>query len=56
MENHALEIKNMSKSKALAKGAVAMFGEKYDDEVRVVNVQEFQWNFVVARMLKLHPN
>ncbi len=38
MENHALEIKNMSKSEALQKGAVAMFGEKYDDEVRVVNV------------------
>ncbi len=38
MENHALEIKNMSKSEALEKGAVAMFGEKYDNEVRVVNV------------------
>ncbi len=38
MENHPLEIKNMSKSEALEKGAVAMFGEKYDDEVRVVNV------------------
>ncbi len=38
MENHALEIKKMSKSEALEKGAVAMFGEKYDDEVRVVNV------------------
>ena len=38
MENHALEIKNMSKSEALEKGAVAMFGEKYEDEVRVVNV------------------
>ncbi len=38
MENHALEIKNMSKSEALEKGAVAMFGEKYDEEVRVVNV------------------
>ncbi len=38
MENHALEIKIMSKSEALEKGAVAMFGEKYDDEVRVVNV------------------
>jgi len=38
MENHILEIKNMSKTDALEKGAVAMFGEKYDDEVRVVNV------------------
>ncbi len=38
MDNHTLEIKNMSKSEALEKGAVAMFGEKYDDEVRVVNV------------------
>jgi len=38
MENHALEIKNMSKSEALEKGAVAMFGEKYNDEVRVVNI------------------
>ncbi|MBO8203600.1 alanine--tRNA ligase [Prochlorococcus marinus] len=38
MENHVLEIKNMSKTEALEMGAVAMFGEKYDNEVRVVNV------------------
>ena len=38
MENHSLNIKNMAKEKALEKGAVAMFGEKYDDEVRVVDV------------------
>ncbi len=38
MENHSLNIKNMAKSEALEKGAVAMFGEKYDEEVRVVDV------------------
>ena len=38
MENHSLNIKTMAKSQALEKGAVAMFGEKYDDEVRVVDV------------------
>ena len=38
MENHSLNIKTMPKSEALERGAVAMFGEKYDDTVRVVDV------------------
>ena len=38
LENHSLDIQNMAKSEALERGAVAMFGEKYDDEVRVVDV------------------
>ncbi len=38
LENHSLDIKNMAKSEALERGAVAMFGEKYDDVVRVVDV------------------
>ncbi len=38
LENHPIEVKSMSKDDALKAGALAMFGEKYGDVVRVVDV------------------
>ena len=38
MENHSIHVKNMKKNQALKEGALAMFGEKYGDIVRVVDV------------------
>jgi len=38
VDAHALEVQEMELEKARAAGAVAMFGEKYDSRVRVVDV------------------
>ena len=37
-ENHPIQVKHMEKDDALKAGALAMFGEKYGDIVRVVDV------------------
>lgn len=39
--NTLLDVKLLTKEDAVSQGATALFGEKYDDEVRVVQVGEF---------------
>ena len=41
IENHSLDVRNMSFREAQAEKATALFGEKYGDEVRVVKVNDF---------------
>jgi len=40
-ENRAVEIREMSADDAIAAGATALFGEKYGERVRVVNLGDF---------------
>lgn len=39
--NHVVDVRQMSLDQAKSKGAAALFGEKYDDSVRVVGMGEF---------------
>lgn len=40
-ENINVETRLLGREEAIAEGATALFGEKYDDEVRIVNLSDF---------------
>ncbi|GIS79541.1 MAG: hypothetical protein CM1200mP14_11070 [Gammaproteobacteria bacterium] len=48
--NHPVEIDHRSYATAVEDGAMALFGEKYPEQVRVVSIPASVWNSVGARM------